>query len=411
MGTWAGISQAQISRIENGPPIVHLDRLIEWARLLGMPAECLWFKLPEGGEIPDETDDVRRRSFLSTAGLGLAGALSGDLGRPADGPGPQLLSDAVADLKAVMLSPPKAARDEPLTVAELTKQVGTAWQLRQRADYTGLSCLLPRLLSQVHARSTALDGDALDQASRVAAHAYNAASSLLKRLGDSPLALVAADRAVQSARLLGDPVLVAAAQYRLANVLLTARRADEARAVSLQAAGLIEPGKVQTTRSLAMWGSLLVTAAVAAAQRQDESGAWELMGEAKTASRLLGTDHADLYTIFGPTNVAIYGVQIAVELRNGRDAVRRGQRVNPDRLPPSLLERRSQFLIDVAHAHVLDGNDASAVATLTRAQRIAPQELRLNHDVHDLTHRMLSRERAGAATGLRDLAHSLGLTR
>ncbi|MEW2430290.1 hypothetical protein AB0877_19980 [Micromonospora sp. NPDC047644] len=43
---WLGITQAQLSRVENGPPLVHLDRLAHWAQLLGIPAFCLWFRLP-----------------------------------------------------------------------------------------------------------------------------------------------------------------------------------------------------------------------------------------------------------------------------------------------------------------------------------------------------------------------------
>ncbi|WP_280454095.1 hypothetical protein [Nocardia brasiliensis] len=43
---WAGISQVRLSRIENGPPIKHLDQLIYWANLLHIPAELLWFQLP-----------------------------------------------------------------------------------------------------------------------------------------------------------------------------------------------------------------------------------------------------------------------------------------------------------------------------------------------------------------------------
>ncbi|TDB80277.1 helix-turn-helix domain-containing protein [Micromonospora sp. KC721] len=45
---WLGISQAQLSRIENGPAIVHLDRLSHWAQLLQIPAHLLWFTLPPG---------------------------------------------------------------------------------------------------------------------------------------------------------------------------------------------------------------------------------------------------------------------------------------------------------------------------------------------------------------------------
>lgn len=44
---WLGLTQAQLSRIENGSPMLHLDRLIEWAVALGVPPEYLWFKLPD----------------------------------------------------------------------------------------------------------------------------------------------------------------------------------------------------------------------------------------------------------------------------------------------------------------------------------------------------------------------------
>ncbi|AEB45367.1 helix-turn-helix domain-containing protein [Micromonospora maris] len=43
---WLGITQAQLSRIENGPPPIHLDRLTHWATLLRIPERLLWFRLP-----------------------------------------------------------------------------------------------------------------------------------------------------------------------------------------------------------------------------------------------------------------------------------------------------------------------------------------------------------------------------
>jgi tetratricopeptide (TPR) repeat protein len=44
---WAGLAQAQLSRIENGPAIKDLDKLIQWAELLEIPAHLLWFQLPK----------------------------------------------------------------------------------------------------------------------------------------------------------------------------------------------------------------------------------------------------------------------------------------------------------------------------------------------------------------------------
>ncbi|MFI0421088.1 helix-turn-helix domain-containing protein [Spongiactinospora sp. 9N601] len=50
---WLRLSQAQLSRIESGPPIQDLTRLIAWARLFGMPSRDLWFALPNENGAPD----------------------------------------------------------------------------------------------------------------------------------------------------------------------------------------------------------------------------------------------------------------------------------------------------------------------------------------------------------------------
>jgi tetratricopeptide (TPR) repeat protein/transcriptional regulator with XRE-family HTH domain len=46
VGGWFGLTQPQLSRIENGPPIRDLDKLIYWAQTLRIPARHLWFYIP-----------------------------------------------------------------------------------------------------------------------------------------------------------------------------------------------------------------------------------------------------------------------------------------------------------------------------------------------------------------------------
>lgn len=46
VGRWVGLTQTGLSRIENGPAIKDLDKLAQWAELLGIPASSLWFQLP-----------------------------------------------------------------------------------------------------------------------------------------------------------------------------------------------------------------------------------------------------------------------------------------------------------------------------------------------------------------------------
>jgi hypothetical protein len=146
---------------------------------------------------------------------------------------------------------------------------------------------------------------------------------------------------------------------------------------------------------------------VTAAGQGHVAQAWERLGQATVVARQLGRDLANLHTIFGPTNVAIHGVQIAAELGDGREVLRRAARINPDRLPPMLLERRTHFLVDVARGHVQQADNRAAVGTLLAADRVAPEEVRFNPIVAELVSLLLRRERRGATPGLRELAANL----
>lgn len=45
---WLSLTQAQLSRIENGLPVAHLVRLVQCAIVLRIPEQYLWFALPSG---------------------------------------------------------------------------------------------------------------------------------------------------------------------------------------------------------------------------------------------------------------------------------------------------------------------------------------------------------------------------
>ena len=62
LGQWLGLQQPQISRIETGPPVRHLDTLYHWVRVLGIPAELLWFRLP-----PDKQRAVTQSATADAA--------------------------------------------------------------------------------------------------------------------------------------------------------------------------------------------------------------------------------------------------------------------------------------------------------------------------------------------------------
>jgi transcriptional regulator with XRE-family HTH domain len=62
LGTWLGLTQAQVSRIENGPPVRNLDTLAHWARILRIPAHLLWFQLPPLRSVNESTKELQPAS-------------------------------------------------------------------------------------------------------------------------------------------------------------------------------------------------------------------------------------------------------------------------------------------------------------------------------------------------------------
>jgi len=52
---WLGVNQSQLSRIENGPALRDLERLVAWAGILQVPEHRLWYRLPIAPTVPGRT--------------------------------------------------------------------------------------------------------------------------------------------------------------------------------------------------------------------------------------------------------------------------------------------------------------------------------------------------------------------
>jgi transcriptional regulator with XRE-family HTH domain len=88
---WACISQAQLSRIESGPPLHDLKRLMQWAHTLRIPARLLWFRLDEPSDSAVSTGEslylgqagevsrTFRRDFVALGSFTIASHLLGML--------------------------------------------------------------------------------------------------------------------------------------------------------------------------------------------------------------------------------------------------------------------------------------------------------------------------------------------
>jgi tetratricopeptide (TPR) repeat protein len=313
----------------------------------------------------------------------------------------------IAAICAAIYSADNGRRTSPQPLATALGDVTRAWELRQSSRYVHLGTLLTGLLHDTAAWLNTAEGEREQAAAAAAAvHTYNLVASLLKRLGAYEMAAVTADRALRIASQSGDPLLEGAAQLRVANVYLSAGRNAQTVAVAAAAADEFPPRPASAPAELASFGALLLTAAVGAARMGEAAQAWEFLGHAKAAVTP-SHEHADLFAVFGPVNLAVHGVQVATELGDGREALRRAALVDTRKMPPMLLERRSTLLIDVARSQHIQRDRLAAGETLLEAERVAPEEVRYNPAARTLLGELVT---APAVTsGLREMASRLGV--
>ncbi|MFY1700775.1 helix-turn-helix domain-containing protein [Micromonospora sp. WMMA1923] len=315
------------------------------------------------------------------------------------------VDDARAALTRYAVFAPDGVDRPAPPVAEVGRQVRHAWLTYQHAGYPQVLRLLPRLLDVT--RRLPADDPARRSALRV--QAYRIAASSLVKLGDVEGAWLAADRAVAMAG--DDPVLAATAVVSLGEVLRAAGRGRLAVATTLAAAHRIAPAVPGQgpPEALAVGGSLLLQAALAAAGRSDPRGVAELVGQATEIAVRLGDgdDHHQL--AFGPTVVALARVAAAVELGEPAEAVRGHEQVTREphwqRLPP---EHRAAYLLDMARAYLDLGDLAGAGRMLVEADRTAPTEVRCRPVGRTLLAR-IARD-GPAVAGVTRLAMLIGLT-
>ncbi len=198
----------------------------------------------------------------------------------------------------------------------------------------GAALMLPAVLDDAQALVLASSGARRQRALRAQAGAYVAASKLASKAGDGQLAWLAADRAATAAGLADATALSAVAAYQAACALLRLPgRLSDAETIAVAAAADIGPTATGDDADLlSARGSLLLLAALVAARRNDAQAARRYLTEAASAAEQLGRDDNRLWTAFGPTNVVIHEISVAVTLGQPDEAAktRRSSRLTMD---------------------------------------------------------------------------------
>ncbi len=208
------------------------------------------------------------------------------------------------------------------------------------------------------------------------ARMYLAASAMLAKLGEFDAAWVAIDRATASAHTLKNAHLLAECAFRLAIVFQASRRFDMARRVAGDAANALSqtyPQGDSDPATYALLGALHLQLATASARSGDGDAAYRYLNDAREAAEHVHDGRNDYNTEFGPTNVSLHEVAVAVELGDAGRALRVAEQIDDGRLS---AERQGRFLIDVASASAQLRRTDAVINALRRSFTVSPQQAR-----------------------------------
>jgi hypothetical protein len=202
-----------------------------------------------------------------------------------------------------------------------------------------------------------------------------------------------------------------ATKYHVGHAFRRAGRVNEALVNSERAYDVLSrlPRSRRVPQSLGLAGGLTLTSVISAASAGDRSGVGELMARAAKLAEELGRDGNAYWFAFGPTNVQIHQVWVALELGDAREAVRVGEAIDPEAVPSGVIDRRSALLIDLARSYGQLKMDAAAVNMLIEAERLTWQNIQYNKFVRELVRNLLRREHRASTPQLRPLTKRIGL--
>jgi transcriptional regulator with XRE-family HTH domain len=296
----------------------------------------------------------------------------------------------------------------PPALSTLRNKTRKAWELTHAGRYIDLTDLLRGMVPDLETAARALPEAQRTDVFELMAATYQACSAALAKLGEPEAAWIAADRAMAAAERAGDPLLVAAGAFRLVFVFMAARHYDQAEETARSAAdALSRTADEGDPQAMSLWGALTLQRAIVASRVNDPDAAYGHLEQARQIAARLGEGRNDYNTEFGPANVGLYEIAVAVEMGDAGRALRTAATVDTSGLSG---ERRARMLIDVARAHAQRRQASDAVAALRQAEDITPEQIRTHDVVRQLVSDLLTMQDPPSRE-LRDLAARLGLAR
>ncbi|MGW2816760.1 helix-turn-helix domain-containing protein [Streptomyces sp. NPDC001415] len=353
LATALGKTQGWVSKMERG--LIELDRV----GLLNLIA----------AELHVHPNDLIGRPYSSS---------------PAENQWQVSASSIMRELRRYDLAPVYDGAPRPS--GELWREMTRLHRLRDAAANVAILRVLPDLLREARALAEVSAGHEREEAYAIYAVACKFAHTAAHALGHPELIAMAAERAAWSARLSGDPVMPALADWmRVWDMWATADWDDSLTLSDKALAGVQRDYERGEPLAVRMWGTLQLRAAVSAARSGRAAETEERIGHAKAAAdRLSGYQGPPVYdrhsVTFSPGNVQIHAISVALEMGDQTKALAINRRTGPEVVAALPNSRQGHHHMDLARAWLWDGSRDRALGELETAEQIAPQLVR-NHPV------------------------------
>jgi len=281
---------------------------------------------------------------------------------------------------------------EPTPASTLRSDVADVWDAYQASRFGYATTRLPQVIAGGRgAVRAAATGQDRREAQRMLALAYHAAAATLGKVGEPDLAWIAADRGLAAAEESDDVAVQLSLLRSAAHCMLSnGRHAPAADVVARATDRFADVPMDDEPVRWSLLGSLYLVGAVAASRAEEPGEARTFLARAREAGQQLGRDANLAWTAFGPTNVAVHDLTIAVELGDIQTALAVADRVDARGLP---VERRVRHALEVARVYAFANRDADAFDTMLHAEHEAPEQVRYHYIARELVLGWMRRNR------------------
>ena len=304
----------------------------------------------------------------------------------------------------------------PIELSEMQARidlVGDAWFAATERNYARTAELLPGLIRQAEwlrgRYTTPQEEDDRRRAAALIFHTYYLARQFSRSVGSIDVAVATRERMLAAADATDDPSIIATSQWSLTLQLLADDYLDAADEVGRRNLQVLSSRAETMQNGHVLQGMQHAALSVVAVRRGHIAEARRLVEEADRIGQRTGSSNW-IWSAWGPTNVAIYMIEIEAEHGSPDLGIRVADRLTPDMVAAlPVTERRARLSTILAWLYEQLDQDPGVIMHLKRAQAEAPEEFRYSILSQQLVSRLLGAARPSYQREAVELAEKVGL--